>query len=737
MIKLKNLLLIFILLIFFLLFTNLLDAQTFQIVPIPTQSQGFNQFQSPFQPISSPTPQPSTPQLLTESPKPSPPQLPQTVTPPQFVIPPSPSETEGLSEIEQFVSGRLPPTVSTHIRQFGYDLFKQPPSTFAPVEKVPISPDYIIGPGDEVRVAVWGKIDGHWSLMVDRDGNITIPRIGVIGVAGLTFKELKEVLHREFLKFYKGFEMNVTMGILRTINVYIIGHAQRPGLYSISSLSTLVNALFAVGGPSKTGSMRRIEVKRNGKKIVEFDMYDFLLKGDKTKDIKLMPEDVIFIPPIGSLAGIAGSVKNPAIYEILEETTLWDLIEMAGGLSDIAFVNRVQIERIIDKTRQIVFEVELDKAKGIKIQGGDIVKIFPVSEDKKIVRIAGPVQKPGDYGFSSGMTIKDLVEMSGGVKYYAYLKEAELTRVTPTSFGPHTQKILIDLEKALAGDPKHNIFLHQDDYLFVRTIPEWELYRKVTITGEVKFPGVYTIEKGERISSLIQRAGGFTDKAYLKGAIFTRVSVRELQQRNIDEMIDRLERELMGVGTAQVATATTSEEAKIFQMELEQKRQFISRLRTIKAKGRMVIRLDIPERLKDTFYDIELEDGDTLHIPQNPNTVQVLGSVYNQTAFIYDKFKRLSDYITSAGGYTTNADKSNVYILKSDGSALKPDKGFFKISWNKVTKRWESGDEELEPGDTIIVPERLERIAWMRNIKDITQILYQIAVTAGVLITVF
>ena len=727
MIKLKW----FLFFIFVLLVPNVLYAQTVQIIPVTPQSQGSTQLQP--LPMQQPV-QPQAQQPVLQ-PVPQPPAQPY-----QFQIPqPQPPEVEGLSEIEQFVSGRLPSTVSTSIRQFGYDLFKQPPSTFAPIDKVPVGPEYVIGPGDEIRVTVWGKIDGQWSLVVDRDGNITIPRIGVLGVTGLTFKELKELLHRGFSKHYKGFEMNVSMGALRTIRVYVVGYAQRPRAYTVSSLSTLVNALFEAGGPSKTGTMRRIEVKRNGKKIVEFDVYDLLLNGDKTKDIRLMPEDVIFIPPAGPFVGISGSVKNPAIYELKGETTLSHLIDMAGGLSDIAFANRVQIDRIVDNARQIVFEVELDKVKYMKIQGGDIGKVFPIVEDKRIVRITGAVQRPGEYGFSSGMTVKDLIEMVGGLKYYAYLREAEITRVQVTPEGPKTEKIIIDLEKAFAGasDPKHNIPLQQDDYLFVRAVPEWELYRKITITGEVRFPGVYTIQKGERLSSLIERAGGFTDKAYMRGAAFTRVSIKELQQKNIDEMIDRLERELMGVGTAQVATATTSEEAKIFQMEIEQKRQFLSRLRTIKAQGRMVVRLDIPERFKGTLYDIELEEGDSLHIPQYPRTLQVLGSVYNQTAFVYDKYKSLSDYINLGGGYTRNADRSNVYILKVDGSAVKHGKGFLGISWNKATKRWELGGGELEPGDTIVVPERLERIAWMRNIKDITQILYQIAVTAGVLIVAF
>ncbi len=966
MIKVKSLLFF----IFVFVVPTVLYAQTVQVIPVTPQSPGPTQLQplrvqqhvQPLQPaqpqaqqpVSQPQ-QPPTPQLpqpVTQpqplpvqqpvqtlqpaqpqapppvsqpAPQPPTPQLPQPVTQPQ------PPEIEGLSEIEQFVSGRLPSTVSTSIRQFGDDLFKQPPSTFAPVDKVPVGPEYVLGPGDGIIVTVWGKIDGQWSLVVDRDGNITIPKIGVLGVTGLTFKELKELLHREFSKYYKGFEMNVSMGALRTVRVYVVGQAQRPGAYTISSLSTLVNGLFEAGGPSKTGTMRRIEVKRNGKKIVEFDVYDLLLKGDKTKDIRLMPEDVIFIPPTGPLVGIGGSVKSPAIYELNGETRIKDLFAMAGGLTASAYLQRIQVERIFQNEIKIILDTDfedLDK-EDILLKDGDIVKVFPIinviinavtlkgnvtkpgqyqwfegmrvsdtikdpakgllpetyfehalieryippdyhreiislnlgkalfdkdkNEDKLLqpydtltiyskwdflekpkVRVSGAVNKPGEFEFKPNMRVSDLLKLAGGLKryehpesylpegmitrrmppdfheekitfnfkkaiveqnkeadiiimpldevrifdiwelaqdkkvtivgtvnnpgtfawaynmrvsdllklaggtkYFASIDKAELTRVTPTPEGPKTERININLEKAIEGDPEHNISLKNDDYLFVRTVPEWELYRKITITGEVRFPGVYTTQKGERLSSLIERADGFTDRAYLRGAAFTRISVKEIQQKNIDEMINRLERELMGVGTTQIATAATPEEAKLFQMELEQKRQFISSLRTIRAQGRMVIRLDIPVRFKGTLYDIELEEGDSLFIPQNPSTLQVLGSVYNQIAFVYDKYKSLSDYINLGGGYTSNADRSNVYILKIDGSAVKPGKGFLGISWNKATKRWGLEGGELEPGDTIVVPERLEKIGWMRNIKDIAQILYQVAVTAGVLIVAF
>ncbi len=695
-----------------------LSAQDFKVIPISSAAEPSQQATSG-----------------GEGPLPEGAQVTEEVSPPRAAMP---AEEES-SEFEEYIAGRVSPTVSTRLKQFGYDLFTRAPSSFAPVEDIPVGPEYVVGPGDEIRVSVWGKIEGQWTVVVDRDGNISLPKVGTLGVSGLKFRELRMLLRKQFSKYFTGFEMSVSLGSLRTIRVYIVGNAKYPGSYTVSSLSTLVNALFEAGGPDKKGTMRAIKLVRGGKTMVTFDMYDFLLKGDKSRDIRLMPDDVIFIPPVGPLVAIAGSVNNPAIYELKGETTVSALIEMAGGLSGVAFKGRVQIERIQDNTRQVVFESDLDeiRSKDITLQSGDVVKIFQVVKDERVIRLAGAVQREGDYGFSPGMTVKDLISKAGGLKYYAYDKEAELTRIHVTDEGPVTEKIMINLKEALAGNPDSNILLKENDYLFVRTVPEWRLYQTVRLEGEVRFPGTYTIKKGERLSSLIRRAGGFTDKAFLRGAVFTRKRVATLQQRQIEEMIDRLERDLLSTGTARVATATSSQEARLMQMEADQKARFIAKLRTVRAKGRVSIRLDDPERLRGTLYDIELEDGDHLYIPTDPQTVQVIGSVYNQTAFVYESGRNAKYYIDLAGGFTENADRKSIYILKADGSAMKLGRGMVGLSWNSEYSRWDVGAGEVESGDTIVVPEKLERIAWMRNIKDVTQILYQIAVTAGVLIATF
>ncbi len=719
------------------IYFNITYAQEIQVESVP---------QSPTKLQPRPRAEPSIPSnvIFQQIEKPA-----QLIAPslPQYQQPQATKQpsAEKISEFEQYIAGNIPSAISTDIKQFGYALFKQPPSSFAPVENVPVGPDYVIGPGDEIKITVWGKIEGQWKVVVDRDGNIDLPKIGILGVTGLTFNELKENINKELSKYYTGFEMNVSMGALRTIRVYAVGNAESPGAYTVSSLSTLVTALFEAGGPSKTGTMRDIQVKRNGQTIVHFDMYDFLLKGDKTKDIRLMPEDVIFIPPVGPLVGIAGNVKNPAIYELSGETRLLDLIQMAGGLASVAFKGRVQVQRIEDHQFRTIFEGDLiaidrDIKKNFILNDGDLVKVFSVVEAKNTITITGAVANPDDYGITAGATkVRDVISLAGGVLFYAS-NQAELTRVKVTQSGPETERFVFDIFKAIEGDPQHNMPLEINDYIFVRTVPEWKLYKTVNISGEVKFPGIYTIKKGERLSSLIERAGGYTDKAYLRGAVFTRERVRELQQKSLDEMIVRLEKELLAGGAVQVSTALSQEEIAAKNVELQQKQKFIESLKKLKATGRMAIILTHLRLLKGTEYDIELEEDDNLFIPVKNNVVDVVGAVMSRSSFIYSDRFDYKDYIEMAGGYTRYADTDNVYVLKVDGTAMKLSRGIF--NWNPSRSRWELAGfaeniKEIEPGDTIIVPEKLERIAWLREVKDLTQILYQIAATAGVTMVLF
>ena len=625
------------------------------------------------------------------------------------------------------------------ILQFGYDLFRQPPATFAPLQNVPVGPDYVIGPGDEIRIAIWGSLDAQLSVTVDRDGTITLPKVGTLGVTGLTFQQLKTSLQKEISKHYTDFQMNVSMGQLRSITVYVVGNAKKPGAYSLAAMSTLLNALFESGGPDKSGSMRDVQLKRAGKTIIHFDLYGMLLKGDKTHDVRLMPGDVIFIPKIGPLVGIAGSVKQPAIYELAKTTRLTELITMAGGLKGLAFKGRFQVQRVMDHQYINVVEGDLldmqqTSDKNLTLQDGDLVKIYAVAEVKNTVNLTGAVLMPGEYGVAPGVTtVKEVLERAGGLQVYA-ASTAELTRLTITPDGPQTNVTSFDIRHALEGDPANNFSMQRYDYVKVHAVPDWQLYRKADVEGEVRFPGVFALRKGEKLSSFLERAGGYTDKAYLPGIIFTRQSVRDLQQRQLKEMIDRLEGELLAAGSAGVSTAATADEAKILAEESRQKQLFLNNLRQVQASGRMVVKFDRIDRLKNGPYDIEIEEGDTIVVPRNPQSIQVIGAVFSQGSFVYQKDKGYKHYINLCGGFTDSADDDNTYILKTNGAAVKPSSGVF---WDKESSKWTYGNgRQLEPGDTIVVPPDLSKFAWLRNAKDIMQILFQVMTSAGIVFAV-
>jgi len=275
----------------------------------------------------------------------------------------------------------------------------------------------------------------------------------------------------------------------------------------------------------------------------------------------------------------------------------------------------------------------------------------------------------------------------------------------------------------------------------VKTIPDWALYYKVTIRGEVRFPGIYPVKKGERLADLIERAGGFTENAYLKGTIFTRKSVQKTQQRTLSQAIDRFEQDILSAAASATAAAYSEEESKILEAQRRQYQQLIKRLRSVRALGRLVLNMQPLSVLRQTSANIELEDGDEIFIPARLSTLNVMGSVYNPSTYIYDPETEIDSYIDMAGGPSENADPDKTYVIKVDGSALSPKKvkgGFF--GWNKKDYRWEisSGSRtRLDPGDTIIVPEKFDRFALMRNVKDISQLLFQMAITAGVVVNLF
>ena len=294
---------------------------------------------------------------------------------------------------------------------YGRQLFDQVPSTFAPMDRVPVPASYAIGAGDELVIRVWGKIDLQARVMVDRNGQIFIPRVGTLTVAGIRYDQLESYIRSAIANLYKGFELNVTMGQLRSIQIFVLGNARQPGVYTVSSLSTLVTALFASGGPSASGSMRKIELRRGNKVVTEFDIYDMLRKGDKSHDVQLLPGDVIYIPPVGMQTAVIGSVTEPGIYELDGGATVSSILKDAAGLTNLASVDRALLERVENHRRREVDEFALDAA-GLErhLKDGDILRVFPISPRfENAVTLRGNVAQPGRYLWHEGMRISDLI----------------------------------------------------------------------------------------------------------------------------------------------------------------------------------------------------------------------------------------------------------------------------------------------------------------------------------------
>ena len=293
---------------------------------------------------------------------------------------------------------------------FGADLFNNVPSTFAPVDNIPVSNDYVVGPGDELRIQLYGQVNSQGNYTVDRNGDISVPTIGTIHVAGLHYGQLEDFLRTQMARVYRNFSLTVNLGQLRSMQIFVLGQVRHPGAFTVSSLSTLVNALLTSGGPVPQGSLRDVQLQRGGQTVVHLDLYDLLLRGDKTHDVPLAPGDVIFVPVVGAQAAIAGSVQNPAIYEIRPGTKVSDLIQLSGGRTSVAVGNQVRLERIFEHTMRSIVDIPLSPEHDPLLADGDILSIGAImNKYNNAVVLRGNVTAPGRYVWHQGMRITDLV----------------------------------------------------------------------------------------------------------------------------------------------------------------------------------------------------------------------------------------------------------------------------------------------------------------------------------------
>ncbi len=703
---------------------------------------------------------------------------------------------------------QIEPELSVEIEPFGYALFQNAPATSpVPGTQVPVASDYVLGPDDEFTVTVWGQVDGVYKIRVNREGEAIFPRIGALPVAGLPYGELRNYIGRAFSQQFKSTSISVAMGQLRSIQVFVVGEVQKPGAYTMGSLSTVLSALFAAGGPSKTGTLRDVRLMRNGKVVAQIDLYDFLLKGDKSNDQRLSDQDTVFVPLVGPVVGVAGHVQRPAIYEVKSGSTLGEVLSLAGGIRPTGYLTRVQLERIADHQKRVALDLDLTAApvaqNGLTpvsnrsgsdvhltpLQNMDLIKVYPISpilqkvvylkghvlrpgpyelksgmrisdviagpldlrpdsflDYARVVRYSGPertrqvvpfrllrafandptsnlelqaldeieiyskdelktlptvsiageVRKPGSYPLLKAMRVSDLIATAGGFQKLAYLKRAELTRYTLKDSASSSQTVLVDLEKAVAGDPQHNLELQELDALAVRPVPESEVGRSVTVQGEVRLPGTYWVKRGDRLSDILKRAGGFTERAYPRGIILIRESAKMTQQAELQKYVAAQKQRLTSESAALIAGAgggaIQGTQSIAEQAALAAQTQALDQLAARLTPGRVVVRLISIEEVEGTQDDVVLEPGDQISIPQQPTTVTILGSVRNSSSVVHRPGLGIDDYLRQAGGMTEDADKSALYVVRADGST--------ESSWLKL--------KDIQPGDTIVIPQKTE-----------------------------
>lgn len=857
-------------------------------------------------------------------------------------------------------------------QRFGMTMFNSQISTFAPVDNAPVPENYRLGPDDILLLQLFGKQNSSEELIVGRDGSVNLPEIGPVNVSGLSVSQASDVIANKVREAMIGVDAAITMGKLRTINIFVAGEAKTPGMFAVSALTTVTQSLYLAGGVSDIGSLRDIQVKRGGATVGRFDLYDLLLRGDSSGDIQLQHGDVVFVAPMKATVQVTGEIKRAAIYEVKSGETIDALLSMAGGTKAGAYPQSVVLERYNSNNLRDLLNLDLTNPvnRQMALRDGDLLRIAETSPRiENVVTVAGAVVRPGFYAWQQGIRISDLIKSfwsdlhmtadldyalvvreinnagdvkvlqfsladainqpsgeanlslkprdlvmvfhhadqhiqrdklneylrkqitdryklmpdmrwtasedltakafkdmldadkkrqaeltgqrqatsigdqqlvqpvkdlssttltanrrnnrdsagqnqaandfqqgqmtnqamnavedlgkdalpaimqdmmsrvfrdkevlalsasfsrtellhpllqklkaqvrrgadpmiasvsgevkvpgdypraenadvasliaaAGGLTQSAYLNRAELTRAVLASDknGIEAQNIAVNLSQVFAGET--NLALQDRDRLNVFPVPDWNIERTIELRGEVRFPGRYTIQRGEMLSSVIQRAGGLNRNAFMQGAIYTREDIKERERIQIKKLADQLRADIATKSLSQVEGAPPAEDALLMIEQLEKQQPV----------GRLV--LDLPSILAGMpDYDVQVQDGDLFYVPRNDNTVSIVGEVQHASSHRYQKDLSFDEYLKLAGGTRKRADEERIYVIKADGSVMLPESnGWFAVA--------QTG---LEPGDTIVVPVDTEYRDSLSLWTQITQIFYQSGVALAAL----
>ena len=714
------------------------------------------------------------------------------------------------------------PATEVRLRRFGSDAFLVGTGNAneLPLD-LPVGPEYVLGPGDSLILNIWGGRSSRLSRIIDRQGQIELPEAGTVMISGLAIEQAQNSIQKALETQFKGEHVEISLGKLRTVRVYVVGDVQRPGAYDVSSMSTPLSALYEAGGPTNRGSLRILRQYRGKELIRQIDLYDFLLRGVRSNDDRLLPGDTVLVPPAGPQVSVEGMVRRPAIYELNGEEGLNQVLDLAGGLLVSASLKQINVERIEAHQTRNMFSLQLSddqdeekqKLASFKVSDGDDVKISQIlpynaqavyleghvfhpgkypyrdgmtlndllhsyqdimpepSDHAEIVRllppdfrpetislgladalignnsipllpfdliriygryeidsptvsIEGEVLRPGKYPMSQGMTMAGLVRMAGGFRRSAYRDEADLSSYVVQD----SQRVLVDhsdvaVQRALDGDKSADVLLKPGDVVSIRRLAGWQdIGASVTISGEVEHAGAYGILNGERLSSVLKRAGGFRKDAYPYASVLERVQVRQLNDQARQQMIQRI----MDTPVQVRQGTMSSQSATDLQQSLQaQRQQILTSLRNRPASGRLVINISTDiSSWENTSADVELRAGDTLLIPKRPEFVAINGQVYNPVAISYVPGKTLSWYLRKGGGATPSGNKKEIYVLRADGSVVPRDNGWMSNNFM---------DLHMRPGDTIFVPEKIAggSLIW-QNILGAAQIMSAVTVPLAI-----
>ncbi|TYL45817.1 SLBB domain-containing protein [Marinomonas sp. IMCC 4694] len=769
--------------------------------------------------------------------------------------------------------------------QFGYDVFNNNSLGLTVVDDLPVPLDYQVGPGDVISLQTFGKTSQTLLLTIDREGAINLPDIGPVAVAGQTFGQLREQLINVIKKKTIGVDVSVSMGAMRTMQIYIVGEAVQPGAYNVNGLTTITQALIASGGVKQSGSLRHIKLMRKGEVVSVFDLYDLLIKGDTRKDIRLLAGDTLLIPLRDNQVTIEGQVARPAVYEMNGQTSLAQLLSLAGGAKPQAYLSKVNVRRISEagveltsldlatpqgrafvvkngdevtvttasmtlkniiavrgevvrqgatnfqlgmKINDVIGSIEdglkqtadlnyallvreinanqdievyqfslLEALKApaspanLLLQEKDQIFVFdnglaqdywfgsytngkaqsastsqPVTQEildtetgavvetsepaplaiagterttnatelrkasreallrpiierlkeqagygrtAKLIEISGAVKFPGVYPLANNTTVSTLLAAAGGLTEQAYLASAELTRRVTQSDRSTLDRINFSLQDAINGSAP--IKLAAQDTLIIKSQPGWQEGMVVELQGEFMFPGVYTFKRGETLKDVILRAGGFTEFAYLDGAVFSRERLKRQEAERLRFLNAQLKQEISSLALRRQNAAAS------YTTDPTQAIAIVDQLDNAQPIGRLVVDINAA-MANENLANLMLEKDDKLYVPALNPVVSIVGEVQFSSNHTFQPNLTVEDYIASAGGTKRQADTGRIYIVKSNGSVELPNNSF-----------WFSRNyQPLEPGDTIIVPINTDYLDGLSTLSTATQILYQMGV---------